>query len=246
MTATPFFDGSTGKYQRNKEFASDHPHDCGHYQNLTFSLSGGECLILLDLDNSIISPFLALCRNKKTPENGSLFVSGRPLHKAGRLFAFIDEKPTRSNLFTDMSYLDNLCFLADDRILLFWSKRRYRRSIRREYLPLLGPVIDAPSLTGLYPRDLYELVYHRVLLQNPRLVICVQPFAGIDVYQRLRIIQLINILRERGIAVLILAVSLSDSLQVADRLLAGKNGRILREIDRADFSSLDSVHISKE
>ncbi len=145
-----------------------------------------------------------------------------------------------------MSYLDNLCFLADDRILLFWSKRRYRRSIRREYLPLLGPVIDAPSLTGLYPRDLYELVYHRVLLQNPRLVICVQPFAGIDVYQRLRIIQLINILRERGIAVLILAVSLSDSLQVADRLLAGKNGRILREIDRADFSSLDSVHISKE
>lgn len=215
-------------------------------QNLSLSISAGECVILLDHDNTIITPFLALCRNKKAPEKGSIFVADCPFIKAGRFFAFIDEKPTRSNLFADMSYLDNLCFLADDRIPLFWTKRRFRRSIRREYLPLLGTVIDAASLTGLSSRDLYELVYHRILLQNPRLVFCVQPFAGIDVDQRLRIIQLVNMLRERGIAVLILAVSLSDSLQVADRLLVGKNGGILREIDRADFSSLDSVDISKE
>jgi ribose transport system ATP-binding protein len=215
-------------------------------KDLSLSLFAGECLILLDLDNSLLPPVLALWRDRKAPEKGSIRVAGRPFQKARRLFAFIDEKPTHSNLFADMSYLDNLCFLADDRLPFFWTKRRYLRSIRREYLPLIGPVIDAPSLAGLSLHDLYELVYHRILLQKPRLVFCVQPFAGIDMYQRLRIIQLLDLLRQRGIAVLILAVSLSDSLQVADRLLVVKNGRAVREIARQTFSSLDSVHISKE
>ena len=149
-------------------------------RNLSLSLYSSECLILLDLDNSIIPSLITLFRDKKLPEKGSLSLSGYSLLKAGRYFAFIDEKPTRSNLFADMNYLDNLCFMVDNRIPFFWTRRRFQRSIRREYLPLLGPVIDAPSLTDLSLPELYELVYHRILLQNPRLVFCVQPFAGID------------------------------------------------------------------
>jgi len=110
----------------------------------------------------------------------------------------------------------------------------------------VGPVIDAPSLAGLSLQSLYELIYYRIRLQNPRTVFCIQPFAGIDMYQRLRIIQLLNMLRSRGIGVVILAVSLSDSLQVADRLLLIRKGRELRQIPRENFHLLDPSRLSKE
>lgn len=220
----------------------------GSIRDLTLTVQSGECVVLLDLDNSFLVPFVALLRSPRDirQERNRITVAGVPLAKAGRLYAMIDEKPTRSTLFRDLSYLDNLCFLADDKLRLFWTRRRYRQSIRSEYLPLVGPVIDAPSLAGLSLHDLYELVYHRIRLQHPRVVFCIQPFAGVDMYQRLRIIQLIDMLRQQHIAVVSVAVSLSDSLQVADWLLVVQNGTVVRRIGRERFSSIDSSPPSKE
>jgi ribose transport system ATP-binding protein len=215
-------------------------------RELTFSVYPGECVVLLDHDNSLLIPFASLIRERRTPEAGSLTIDGKPFRKAGRIFAVIDEKPTRSTLFADLSYLDNLCFQVDGRVPFFWTRRRYRESIRREYLPLLGPVIDASSLADLSLHELYELVYHKILLQSPALVFCIQPFAGIDMYQRLRIIQLIDMLRQKQIAVLIVAVSLSDSLQVADRLLVVQDGVVVSQMDRSEFDTLEFSSASKK
>ncbi len=215
-------------------------------QDLTFSVFPGECVVLLDHDNSMLEAFTSLLRKKRNPTSGKFTIQGKPLRKAGRCMAMIDEKPTRSTLFADLSYLDNLCFQADERVPLFWLHRRYKESVRKEYMPVLGPVIDTPSLFGLSLHELYELVYHRVLLQNPALVFCIQPFAGIDMYQRLRIIQLIEKLKQKHIAVLIAAVSLSDSLRVADRLLVVREGRISNQMDSDGFDSLDYSSTSKK
>ncbi len=214
-------------------------------RNLSFGLREGECAVLLDQDDSLLGPFAGLFRDGRPPETGRITIDGVPVRAADRRYAFIDEKPVRSTLFPDLSYLDNLCFLADRRLRWFWTRRRFRQSVRREYYPLVGPVIDAPSLSGLTLHDLYELVYHRVLLQKPRLAVCLQPFAGIDMYQRFRLVELIETLRRRRIAVLILSVNLSDSLQVADRLLVARNGAIERELAREEFAELDSLPISK-
>ena len=64
-----------------------------------------------------------------------------------------------------------------------------------------------------------------------------QPFAGADMYLRHHLIHLINKLRERKITVVILAVSLSDSLFVADRLLMFEDGNLRKEYLRDEFHS---------
>lgn len=215
-------------------------------RNLSLSLRAGECTVLLDLDDSVLAPLAGLLRGRTQPESGTITLEGTPVRNAGRRYSFIDEKPVRTALFPDLSYLDNLCFLADERLRGFWTRRRYRLSVRREYCPLVGPVIDAPSLAGLTLHDLYGLVYYRVRLQNPLVAVCLQPFAEIDMHQRLRLIELIEMLRGRGIAVLILAVSLSDSLQVADRLLVVRNGTVEREIARDRFAEFELFPASKD
>ena len=55
---------------------------------------------------------------------------------------------------------------------------------------------------------------------------------------RLRVWELLAILLGRGIAVVVLAVNLADSLALADRLIQVRQGRVEAEYDRADFANL--------
>lgn len=105
----------------------------------------------------------------------------------------------------------------------------------REYEPLVGEDIHAPDITGLSPASLYSLVYYRAHLLHPRVLFCVQPFSGADMYLRRHIIDLIGQVKARGTAVVLLAVSISDCLSVADRLLVVEQGRLKREYLSSEF-----------
>jgi ribose transport system ATP-binding protein len=67
-----------------------------------------------------------------------------------------------------------------------------------------------------------------------------QPFSGADMYLRMHIIHLLQELKKKGITVIILAVSLSDSLVVADRLMVIENGQLSKDYDSTKFIWLRS------
>ena len=117
-------------------------------------------------------------------------------------------------------------------------RRRIKKSIRQEYGDFLGEEVFDLSVEELSEKQKYELVYTRILLQNPRVVFCVQPFKRAEAAMRLRVWELLAILLGRGIAVVVLAVNLADSLALADRLIQVRQGRVEAEYDRADFANL--------
>ena len=84
----------------------------------------------------------------------------------------------------------------------------------------------------------YELVYTRILLQKPEVVFCVQPFKGADLAHRIRIWELNERLLENGIAVVILAVNMSDALSLADRVIRVEKKGKVSEYFRKDFATL--------
>ena len=214
--------------------------------NISFSLKAGECLVLLDLDHSINAPLSGLLRKRKPPRSGELLISGSPLRKAGCKLAFLDEKPIETSLFQDISYLDNLCFTIDKRIRFFWTRRRYKRHISHEYRSIAGPVIDAQSLYSLSLTECYELIFNRISLQKPDVLFCIQPFAEVDMYQRLKIIKLMSILQKQGTGLIILTFSISDALRIADRLILFRKGNSIRHIEKKDFHTLNSFSFSKD
>lgn len=110
--------------------------------------------------------------------------------------------------------------------------------MRREYEPWLGKEVFHQPVEALTLMQKYDLIYARVLLQRPKAALCVQPFMQADVEQRMHIWQLIEKLLEKGIAVVILAVNLADTLSLADRLVRIQNGRVLASYDRREFGSL--------
>lgn len=211
----------------------------GSIASLSLSIAQGECVVLQDLNNHILSSLIALLSGEAKPDGGEIRVAGKRLRGIkSRDIAVIQQQPTQTMLFPELSYMDNLCFSLDHRITDIWLRRAPRASIRREFEAQLGARVFDLSVEALTRPEKYELVFTRILLQRPKVAVCVQPFMGADVQQRMQIWKLMERLLAKGISVLILAVNLADSLALADRLIRVKDGKVQAVYTREDFASL--------
>ena len=207
--------------------------------DLSFSVREGECLVLQDLDNFFLSELIAVISGERAPRQGRMLLDGRPFCPArSRGIAVIPEMPTEKLLFMGMSYLENLCFTMDHRLPGIWRSRRIQKGMRMAYEDFVGAEQMDLRVDGLTEAEKYQLVYRRVMLQNPRVVFCVQPFRRADVALRMSILKHLAAFLDRGIAVVILAVNLADSLALADRLIRAESGRAREEYDKSHFASI--------
>ena len=196
---------------------------------LGFDIYSGECVIIHDKDKSLIEALPDLfAYGTKGGFSGEVIISGEEVQTplvAKRQFAFISEKPTQTILFSDLSYIDNLCFMVDHRMETVWNKSNIRKSLEMEYGHKLGDVFDC-ELNELSATQLYSLIFQRILLQRPEVAFFVQPFSGADIHLRAHIFSLLQELQEQNIAVVILDINIEDSLLIAQRVLEAQDGKI--------------------
>jgi len=213
---------------------------------LSFSVGRGECVALLDLSRSALGDVAGLIAGELSPRAGGVSAAGRPPagKKAGapagrrRTVEFIPDNPVKKALFPELSYLENLCYpLGEDKPFI-WRSARFLKSIAADYERLAGRDVYETDISRLSAESLYKLVYYRAHLKNPELVVCLQPFSGADTHLRRTILELIEQLLERGIAVLLLLADISDGLAAANRVIILRDGRQLRECGPGEFGRL--------
>jgi simple sugar transport system ATP-binding protein len=85
-----------------------------------------------------------------------------------------------------------------------------------------------------------KLILAREMACQPRILIVGQPTRGVDIGAIEFIHREIVILRDRGVAILLVSVELDEILALADRILVMNQGRIVGEIagDAADERQL--------
>lgn len=213
---------------------------------MSFSIKKGECVVLFDTNNTISSDLLDLMNGELNPTSGRILYNNHSYSesKARKALengiAIISEGPIQKMIFYNLSFLDNLCFLIDKKIDKKIMSRNIKKSIMKEYESILGEQIHENDLLNLEPASLYNLVYYRLHLYNPNIVFCIQPFSGADMYLRKHIADLIRELKRKGITIIIIAVNISDTLSVADRLMIIEKGSVLKEYSNDEF---DSIHV---
>lgn len=190
----------------------------------SFEINQGECIVLYDETKELQNEFTEYLKDN----HGSLLnlyeiydcIRHTHLEKSiGRQIAVIGENPLSSMLFYDMSFVDNLCFRMEKKIKRLHITKVIKESLQKEYYPLIGDAIFAKSLNGLSASSLYDLVYYRVSLLNPKAVFIVQPFYNTDIHQKKHIQDLIHMLQKKKIAVIILSADYLDSASIANRRL---------------------------
>ncbi|SMP63440.1 ATP-binding cassette domain-containing protein [Anoxynatronum buryatiense] len=213
-----------------------------HLNDISFSVRRGECVTLLDVNNKGIQDIAEILQGSFQPISGELLLDGQRIDpiSVGNLLenkvVFIPENPVKNMLFYHMSYLENVTFLMDYKLKTYVIPKRVLKSIKEEYHLLMGNDIDVKDIRTLDAKSLYQLAYYRVEIFNPKVVFIMQPFADADMYLRGSIVKLINRLKNKGSAVIILAVNIADTLTVSDRLLMMENGVFLKNYDKSELS----------
>ncbi|MCI1207975.1 MAG: ATP-binding cassette domain-containing protein [Treponema sp.] len=242
------FDDSISDKEREKLFQdSGHKRKEGFFcsmKDFTLSIGKGETVVILDDDNTIIPLLVNKLRNEN-PVPADLRIDGKRWHYGDSSSELIISRPTERMLFPQMSLLDNICFTLDKKLKYIWTTKKKREAIARDIYPIFGNNVYESSLYNIDTKTLYDIIYQRTLMQNPSFLCVVQPFASIDMYLRLHLLSYFDKFRERGMTICILSLSLSDSLQVADRMLIVKNGVIIKEYLRKDFHSYKGLSGSR-
>lgn len=192
-------------------------------RHIEFPIYKGEYLAIQIHENQILQEMIEKLQTETVKEEKA---------------AIIQESPTVSMIFQGLSYMDNLCMSLSRRMGNIWKNTKIRGSIRREYEDLLGRETFDMRVEDLSERQKYQLIYSRVMLQNPQIVYCIKPFKGADLAHRIHIWKLLEMLLDKGITVVDISLNLSDSLSLADRLLMIEHDGTVKEIPKEEFASV--------
>lgn len=210
---------------------------------MSFSVGKGECTVLFDTDNTALPDIIELMKGSLKADSGNILLEGtayRP-HRTRTPtdcgLAFVGE---HSMIFKEMNYINNLCFLLDQKRNGIRLNQRIMKSIIREYEPLVGSDIHEENVMNLKKQEIYDLIFYRIQLFRPKIVFYIQPFANADLYLRRHLIDLISQLKKQGTTVIFLSVNIADSLVIADKLILIKNGRFNGEYYRPEFKKFSS------
>lgn len=232
--------GHRSTTSQNREAVLSLSHIAGDVlTDFTMDVYEGECLVVQNLDEQVFRDILSVLCGDRIPGEGEIRMDGRSIHPAScKDLALISADPTKTMVFQGMSYLDNLCMGLARRVPSVWKNSRMKNSVRREYVESLGEDVFSMPVESLGEKQKYQLVYTRALLQKPKVVVCVQPFRGADLTHRIFIWKMMEMLLDKGMAVVILTINLADSMSLADRLIRVSKEGIVQEVGREEFGSI--------
>lgn len=215
-----------------------------HCKCLDFTMRNGECVILYDREHWLESDLCEFLKGSRECK-GEIFYDREMLTRTeGRGYnikdvAVIDADPVRKMIFYNMNYVDNLSYCLDKKLRGRKVKKRYKNSIQKEYEKYVGREVYTEDVYPLEKKSLYNIVYYRIHLLNPKIVFIIQPFWGVDIFDRHYIAHLIQALTGKGIAVIIATANIPDDFYVADAVYDIKNG-ISTEGESEDYGLLHS------
>ncbi|MCX5477556.1 sugar ABC transporter ATP-binding protein [Kaistia geumhonensis] len=181
----------------------------------------------------------------RIPFAGEIAIAGRPvtIRKAGDAraagIALLTEDRKRDGLLFNLPVganitIGNLGPLASRGIV---SDRKEKSAVlaamRSLAVKARSPQSSVAHLSG---GNQQKLLFARVLMSGPRVLLLDEPTKGVDASTRHEIYRLIVDLAEKGVALVVVASELEEIIGIADRCLVVADGRIVDEFKRGEGS----------
>lgn len=215
----------------------------GEYlEHFQFRVYKGECLVIQSLDTRMYNEFLEILEDDNGLKRVNMLVNGKRVEDyCSRKITFMKEEASQTMLFEDMTVRDNICIGLDKKAPNIWLRKKIQKSVQEEYYRIFGEDIFNCYVNELTNEQRTRVIYMRVLLEKPEVVFMVQPFKHAGTPHRLQVWELQTLLLERGISIVILAMNMSDSLTIADRVIRisrVNKKMVTKEFTYSQFSEL--------
>jgi rhamnose transport system ATP-binding protein len=217
----------------------------GVFLDISFEVHAGEIVALAGLVGAGRTEVARAVFGIDRYDAGQVTVEGKPLRKGSPTAAmaagvgFVPEDRRQLGLVMTLSIAGNVALpslrtlshlgivrrVAERRFVLDWVAR-----LNMKY----GRLSDAVStLSG---GNQQKVVLAKWLSRRPRLLIVDEPTRGIDIATKSEVHRLLIELADEGVAVLMISSELPEVLNMADRILVMREGRLVAEMPQAGAS----------
>jgi ABC-type sugar transport system ATPase subunit len=208
-----------------------------------FHVGTGEVVALLGDNGAGKSTLIKCVSGVYKPEQGQIFFEGADI---------TSQSPSEirnrgiETIYQDLALAENLDVGAN----VFLGKEKKRKLMgfitvtdddymRAEAAGLLERLdIHIPSLkqklVNLSGGQRQAVAIARAMYWNAHLVIMDEPTAALGVPEQRKVLALIRSLRDEGVSVILISHTMSDVMQVADRIVIMRRGRIAADMLRAE------------
>jgi ribose transport system ATP-binding protein len=203
----------------------------GALSHVSFHIKRGELINILYSDERSMKDLIALLRGDRAAESGCVYVNGEPVRfrrfqrARKREICFVEDSPHLRSVIRNMSVFDNVAFALSDKVRMLWLRGRYQRSLRRTLAKLCGEDLWDCPIRSLSPVQVQKIVYGKWILYHPSVVVCQNPYIGMDHHVDAVTEGMIRNMLAMHISVITLSFHLSTS-SLEGRTLYLQNGTI--------------------
>ncbi|RWM11529.1 MAG: sugar ABC transporter ATP-binding protein [Mesorhizobium sp.] len=151
---------------------------------------------------------------------------------------YVTEDRKSEGIFETMGIAENLFggLLAAGREKAWVINQQEMRQLSAEWTKTLNikAINDNARVVELSGGNQQKVVIGKGLVQRPRIVILDEPTRGVDVGAIAEIHQIINRLADEGLAVVVISSYLPEIMNLSDRILVCRQGRIVEEFSPAE------------
>lgn len=214
----------------------------GKFQDISFDLKPGEILGFAGLVGAGRSEVAVALFGLDPHVEGDVLIDDRPLplrnvrESMARGIGLVPEDRKRQGLVLMMGGRENFSMAMLDRFraMGLFVDRFHERRETGEYFNRLRvkiPTLDSP-VGGLSGGNQQKVALAKWLGRGARVLIVDEPTRGVDVGAKAAIHDLLRELAAQGTAILVISSELPEVINLSDRIIALREGRIAGEITR--------------
>jgi iron complex transport system ATP-binding protein len=199
---------------------------------LDLALGEGEVLAVLGPNGSGKTTLFRTLLGLLDAHGGSIAIGGRPLATLGRaeIARTIAYVPQASSAYFDFSVLEMVTMGRTAHLGAFAQPGQRDRALANEALARLGiSALAERSIAEVSGGERQLALIARALVTEARAIVLDEPTANLDFGNQARVLAEIGRLRDDGIAVLLCTHDPDHALEIADRALLLREGKVLAQ-----------------
>ena len=220
----------------------------GLFSAVNFSAHPGECVGIAGLAGSGKEALGEALAGLRAWDEGTVHIGATELpggdvachNRAG--IGFVPQDRHREGLVLGMSVAENATLAVTDCLgSLGFIRPAARERLATRMIQLLGIKVgsSAEPVSALSGGNQQKVVFARALAREPRVLVLIQPTSGVDVASKEVLLGCVRQVAAEGAAVVMISDEF-DELELCDRVLVIRSGRLTREFERP-FSSRQIV-----
>ena len=193
---------------------------------ISFSLQPGELFGFLGPNGAGKTTTINMLTGLMRPDSGKIHIGGIDCTANPKAAQhLVGVVPDESNLYPELTGLDNLCFCA----ALYGMSKAQRKSRARELLDMFGLTKAADRRFGGYSKGMKrKLTIAAGMIHKPGILFLDEPTTGIDVASARQLRQLIADLHRAGTTIFLTTHYIEEAERLCDRIAFIVSGRIVR------------------